>query len=60
MHNLYLDTVVLAVADIIEGFRRGFQGIYGTDLLHNLTLPKASWVGMLRSTKVHIEPVTDQ
>ena len=51
---------MLALADIIEGFRRSFQGIYGIDLLHNLTLPKASWVGMLKSTKVHIEIVTDQ
>ncbi|MGV2388229.1 MAG UNVERIFIED_CONTAM: DNA polymerase [Microcystis novacekii LVE1205-3] len=50
----------MALADIIEGFRRSFQGIYGIDLLHNLTLPKASWVGMLKSTKVHIELVTDQ
>ena len=60
MHHLYLATDVLALADIIEGFRRSFQGIYGIDLLHNLTLPKASWVGMLKSTKVHIELVTDQ
>ena len=60
MHNLYLATAVLALADIIEGFRHTFQGICGIDLLHNLTLPKASWVGMLKSTKVHIELVTDQ
>ena len=39
MHNLYLATDVLALAYIIEGFRPGFQGIYGIDLLHNLTLP---------------------
>ena len=32
----------------------------GTDLLHKLTLPRASWVGMLKSTKVHIELLTDQ
>ena len=60
MHNLYLATDVLALADIIEGARRSFQGIYGIDLLHNLTLPEASWVGMCKSTKVHIELVTAQ
>ena len=43
MHNLYLATDVLALADIIEGFRRSFQGIYGIDLLHNLTLRPAGW-----------------
>ena len=59
MHNLYLATDVLALADIIERFRVSFREIYGIDLLHNLTLPKASWVGMLKNTKVRIELVCE-
>ena len=41
MHDLYLATDVLALADIIEEFRRVMREVTGLDLLHSLTLPQS-------------------
>ena len=60
MHDLYLATDVLALADIIEEFRRVMREVTGLDLLHSLTLPKASWLGFLRKSAVKIELVCDE
>ena len=32
----------------------------GLDLLHNLTLPKGSWIGVLKKSGVRIELVCDE
>ena len=61
MHDLYLATDVLALADIIEEFRRVmFEVTDGLDLLHNLTLPKASWIGFLKKSGARIELACDE
>ena len=60
MHDLYLATDVLALADIIEEFRRQMREVTGLDLLHSLTLPKASWIGALKKSGVRIELVCDE
>ena len=61
MHDLYLATGVLCLADIIEEFRRVMYEVTdGLDLLHNLTLPKASWIGALKKSGVRIELVCDE
>jgi hypothetical protein len=51
---------VLALADCLDNYRKGFRELHGTDVLHYLTLPKASWSGFLRNTGASIELVTDQ
>ena len=43
LHDLYLATDVLALADCLDNYRKGFRELHGTDVLHYLTLPKASW-----------------
>ena len=61
MRDLHLATDALRLADIIAEFRRVMCEVTdGLDLLHDLTLPKASWVGALKKSGVRIEPVCDE
>ena len=61
MHDLYLATDVLSLCDILEQFRTAMYEVTGgLDLLHNLTLPKASWIGALKKSKCRVELVCDE
>ena len=59
LHDAYLATDVLALADCLDNFRKCFREIYDLDVLHFLTLPKAAWNGALYKEKLKIELVTD-
>ena len=59
LHDLYLATDVLALADCLRNFRTCFRKIYDLDILHFLTLPKAAWNGALYRCQLKIELVTD-
>ena len=58
LHDLYLATDVLALADIIHTARRNWFDDCALDLAHSVTLPGASFKKMLKVTGVEIETCT--
>ena len=59
LHDIYLATDVLALADIIQNARRKHYDDCGLDLMHSVTLPSASYQKMLKTTGVKIETLHD-
>ena len=58
-HDLYLQTDVLLLADVVENFRQTALSTYKLDPVHYLTLPGYSWDALLKFTRVSLELLTD-
>ena len=52
LHNLYVTTDVLLLADVFEGYRKCSLKNYGLDPAHFCTAPGLSWMAALRYTGV--------
>jgi hypothetical protein len=59
-HMLYLATDVLTLADCFSSMRQAWKRQCGLDLCHNITMPSASYLAMLKSTKAELELITDR
>ena len=59
LHDLYMETDVVLLADVFETFRRSIMKKYKLDPAHFITAPGLSWVACLRMTKVKLELLTD-
>ena len=59
LHNLYMDTDVLLLADVFEEFRRFCLLNYKLDPAHFNTAPALSWSAALLHTKQKLEIPTD-
>ena len=59
LHDLYMETDVLLLADIFENFRDFSIANYGLDPAHFTTAPGLSWSAALLKTKQVLEIPTD-
>ena len=59
LHNHYLITDILLLADVFENFRKMSLETYGLDPIHYYSLPGLSWDVMLKYTGVELELITD-
>ena len=55
LHDLYMETDTLQLADIFENFRDGILKNYELDPAHFYTAPALSWSAGLKYTKVQLE-----
>ena len=60
LHDLYVLSDVLLLADVMENYRESSLVDYGLDPVHYYTLPSFSWDAFLLTTGVEIELLTDQ
>ena len=58
-HDLYMETDVLLLADVMTRFRKTCKKTYGLDTCHYYTSPGLAWDVMLKYTKVEIDLVSD-
>ena len=58
-HDLYLETDVLLLADILESFRKTCQKNYNLDPAHYLSAPGLSWDAFLKRSRAEIELTSD-
>ena len=56
-HNCYLDTDVLALADVFESFRKTFHEKFGVDPAHYLGIPGAAVDALLKNSLYKGHPV---
>ena len=59
LHDLYMETDVVLLADVFETFRRSIMKKYKLDPAPFLTAPGLSWVACLKMKKVQLELLTD-
>ena len=59
LHDLYMNTDVMLLADVFESFRKTSIKTYKLDPAHFLTAPSLSWAACLRLTKIRLELLTD-
>ena len=59
LHDLYLETDVMLLADVFETFRRTIMKQYKLDPAHFITAPGLSWTACLKLTKVQLELLRD-
>ena len=59
LHDLYMDTDVMLLADMFETFRKNTLDKYKLDPAHFMTAPSLSWSACLKLTKVKLERLTD-
>ena len=59
LHDLYMATDVMLLADVFESFRVTALSKYELDPAHYLTAPSLSWAACLKMTGVEIELITD-
>ena len=52
LHDLYLETDVMLLADVFETFRRTIKKQYNLDPAHFITAPGLSWMACLKLTGV--------
>ena len=55
LHDLYVETDVLLLADVFEGYRDASLENYGLDPAHFCTAPSLSWTAALKFTKQELE-----
>ena len=55
LHNLYVETDTLLLADLFENYRKVIHHKYGLDPAHFYTAPALSWSAGLKFTKVKLE-----
>ena len=58
-HDLYLKTVVILLANVLEEFRRVCMENYGSDPAHFLMAPGLAWKACLKKTKICLELLLD-
>ena len=59
IHNLYLKTDVLLLADMFEKFIKTCLNDYGLDPCHYFSAPGLSWNAMLKITGMELELISD-
>ena len=59
MHDLYLKTDVLLLADVFETFIKTCLDYYGLDPCHYFRSPGLSWDAMLKMTGIEFELMSD-
>jgi len=55
MHDLYLKSDILLLADVFENFRKTCLQYYKIDPCHYFTSPGLSWDAMLKMTGIKLE-----
>ncbi len=60
LHDTYLHTDVLALADCFEAFRKAFHATSGLDPLHYLGLPGVAWQALLKGSGAVIDNITQE
>ena len=55
LHDLYVETDTLLLADVFENYRKVIHHNYGLDPVHFYTAPSLSWSAGLKFTKVKLE-----
>ena len=59
LHNLYMETDVILLADVMEEFRVVSMTQYQLDPVHFNTCPGLSWSACMRLTRQELEIPTD-
>ena len=59
LHDLYMNTDVMILADVFESFKETALVKYKLDPAHFMTAPSLSWAACLRKTRVKLELLTD-
>ena len=59
IHNLYLKTDVLLLADMFEKFIKTCLNDHGLDPCHYFSAPGLSWNAMLKITGMELELISD-
>ena len=57
-HDAYLYSD-LSLADVMESFREAFFNKFGVDIVHNVSIPSASWHAMLKTTNVKLDLISN-
>ena len=55
LHDLYMETDTLLLADVFQNYRQVIMKNYGLDPTHFYTAPSLSWSAGLKFTKVKLE-----
>ena len=58
-HDLYLETDVILLANVVESFRTVCLDNYGLDPAHFYTAPGLAWKAYLKKTGVNLELLKD-
>ena len=58
-HNVYLETDVIPLANVLESFRKVCLDNYGLDPAHFYTAPGLAWKACLKKTGVNLELLKD-
>ena len=58
-HDLYLQSDILLLADVLENFRNTCLKVYELDPAHFLSLPGLAWQACLKKTSIELELLTD-
>ena len=59
LHNLYMETDVMLLADVFETFRENILEKYKLDPVHFMTAPSLTWTAGLKKTRVELQILTD-
>ena len=59
-HDLYVQSDVLLLADVLENFTNQCLKNYDLDPAYFLTLPYLAWQACLKTTKIKLHLITDQ
>ena len=59
LHELYMETDTLLLADVFESYRKSILKNYGLDPVHFYTAPALSWAAGLKFTGVKLEIPSD-
>ena len=59
LHDLYMETDTLLLADVFENYRKTILKHYGLDPIHFYTAPSLSWSAGLKFTNVKLEIPND-